>query len=136
MKSNSNIFCIVLSLCLLAMASTGWTSPAVKLEILFMNHGPMQPTIRNLKNLLAEYNGKVEHRWFDADLDSGKEFMKKKNIRGHIPLLILVNDEATFVVDGKETIFRGFPTGAAPFKAVEGNWSISDLRRLLDHLTK
>ena len=136
MKSKWNIFCLVLSLCLLAMAPAAWTSPPVELEILFMNHGPMQPTIRNLKKLFAEYDGKIETRWFDADLASGKEFMKEKKICGHIPLLILINDETNFVVDDRETTFRGFPDGAGPFKAVEGNWSISDLRRLLDDLTK
>jgi hypothetical protein len=132
----STFLCLTLSLCLLSTPTAARSATAVNLEIIYMNHGPMQPTIRNLKDILAEYHGKVIPQWFDADSSSGKKFMKKKKIQGHIPLLILVNGKKSFSINGKGITFQGFPSGAGPFKTVEGNWGIADLRQLLDNLTK
>lgn len=136
MKLLSTFLCLTLSFCLLSTPSAARSAASVKLEILYMNHGPLQPTIRNLKDLLAEYHGKVMVQWFDADQPSGKDFMKKKKIRGHIPMLILVNGKKSFSINDKDITFHGFPAGAGPFKTVEGNWAIADLRHLLDNLTK
>jgi hypothetical protein len=132
----STFLCLALSLCLLSTPSVTRSAVPVKLEIIYMNHGPMQPTIRNLKELFDEYHGKVITLWFDADSSSGKDFMKEKKIQGHIPLLILVNGKKSFSINGKDITFQGFPTGASPFKKVEGNWAIADLRQLLGNLTK
>jgi hypothetical protein len=136
MKSLIIFFFLTINICLLSTPLTAISASPVKLEILYMNHGPMQPTIRNIKNLLPEYKEKISVQWFDADLGSGKNFMKRKKIRGHIPMLILINGKKSFRINNKDIIFQGFPTGASPFKAVEGNWAISDLRQLLDNLTK
>lgn len=107
----------------------------VKVEILYMNHGPMQPTIRNVKKLLTNYQGRVAVQWFDADRDSGRDFSRKKKIRGHIPMLILINDRKIFTLGERRVTLKGFPSGKGPFKSVEGNWEISDLRQILDRLT-
>ena len=136
MKVISTIFSLFLGISILSTPLNGHEEKTVRLEILYMNHGPMQPTIRNLKELIDSYHGNVNAQWFDADLASGKEFMKKINIRGHIPLLIIVNGKTSFSIDGEDIIFQGFPTGAGPFKAVEGNWSMGQLRRVLDDFTQ
>ncbi len=107
-------------------------SAATKVDILFMNHGPMRPTVAQIKTLLAEYGDRVQAEWYDVDQKSGKTFSKKKNITGHIPMLILINDQSKFTIEGREISLQGFPTGASPFKRVEGNWSLDDLKILLD----
>jgi hypothetical protein len=136
MKLLSTFLCLALSFCLLSTPPVARSAAPVNLVILYMNHGPMQPTIRNLQELLGEYHGKVTAQWFDADKASGKDFMKRKKIHGHIPILILVNGKKSFSINGKDITFQGFPTGASPFKTVEGNWAIADLRQLLNNLTK
>ncbi len=108
----------------------------VQVEILFMNHGPMQPTIRNIKKVLSEFEGNITTQWFDANMDSGHDFMKDKKIKGHVPMLILINNEKSFQVNGSDVTFQGFPTGGSPFKSVEGNWAIKDLQQVLTDKTK
>lgn len=106
----------------------------LKMEILFMNHGPMQPTIRNLKSLLKRYSGKVQAFWFDFNKKSGADFMKSKGIQGHIPLLIYINGAHTFNIEGKKVTFMGFPTGAGPYQQVQGQWTFDDLDKVLRSL--
>ncbi len=122
-------------LCIAGPAPAPAATGPVKVEILYMNHGPMQATIRNVKKVLTDFQGKVAVSWFDADRDSGRSFSKRKKIRGHIPMLILINDRKDFSLGDRQVTLKGFPTGKGPFKSVEGNWAVNDLRLILDRLT-
>jgi hypothetical protein len=105
----------------------------IRMEILFMNHGPMQPTIRDLKALLGKYSGKVKADWFDYDQQSGKAFMQRKGITAHIPLVIYINGAHSFNSGGKQVTFVGFPTGSGPYQ-FQGKWTFQDLDRVLGSL--
>ena len=137
-KTGVRVLCFVVGLCLLAMVGPvqAGASDMVKIDILFMNHGPLRPTIRNLQELFGHYQGKVNIVWYDEDQKEGKAFEKDKGIQGHVPLLLLINGKKEFMVEGKTIVFEGFPSGSGPFKEVEGNWSITDLQRLLDSLAR
>ncbi|MBI4495825.1 MAG: hypothetical protein HY697_02720 [Deltaproteobacteria bacterium] len=39
----------------------------VRIEILYMNHGPLQDSIEGIKKVLSGYNGKVTVSWYDFD---------------------------------------------------------------------
>lgn len=103
-----------------------------QIEILYMNHGPLRPIIADIKSLLKGYQGKIQASWYDVNQPTGKEFMKKHKLQGHIPLLMLLGGESDFIIDGREVRLQGFPSGAGPFKQVEGNWSMDDLHVLFD----
>ena len=137
-KTGMRVLYYVIGFCLLAMVGPiqAGASEPIKVEILYMNHGPLRPTIRNLQELFGHYQGKVNVSWYDEDQNEGKTFQKEKRIQGHVPLLMLIKGKKDFVIEGKTIIFEGFPSGSGPFKEVEGNWSIADLQRLLDSLTR
>ena len=107
----------------------------LKVEVLFMNHGPMQPTIRNLQSILKRYAGKVQDSWFDFDQQSGVTFMRKKGIKKHIPLLIFIDGAYTFDLGGRKVTLMGFPTGAGPMQ-YQGKWTFQDLEQVLQSLTR
>ncbi len=122
----------------LALVSIPWTAMAgktVKIEILYMNHGPLQPTLLDLKKIFTEYGKKVTVAWHDIDTDDGQKFMAKQGIRNHIPLVVWMDEKVKFQADGKEIIFAGFPTGSGP-AFFQGKWTMADLRKVLDQLTK
>jgi hypothetical protein len=131
------LYC-VFGFCMLSMVGPGHagSTEPIRIEILYMNHGPLRPTIRNLQELFGHYQGKVNVLWYDEDQKEGQTFQKEKRIQGHVPLLMLIKGKKDFVIEGKTIIFEGFPSGSGPFKEVEGNWSIADLQRLLDSLTR
>lgn len=125
---------MILFACILfSCPGQGNATDKVQLDILYMNHGPMRPTIANIKDMLGNYGDTVQASWHDVDQQSGESFMKKHNIVGHIPMLIIIDGQSDFNIDGRDIKLKGFPTGSSPFKRVEGNWSLEDLQLLLDN---
>jgi hypothetical protein len=99
-------------------------SPKVIVEILYMNHGPLQPVLRELREEFAQFEKEVEFKWYDFDNDVA--FKKKKKIDYHAPLIIWINDSNTFSINGKQIKFTGFPKGQGP-EFARGIWEISDV---------
>ena len=107
---------------------------AVKIEVLYMNHGPLQDSLEQIKNVFSKYKEKVTVSWYDYDTKEGEDFMAKKRITQHIPLVIWMDNQVKFKVDGKDIVFAGFPTGAGPI-SFQGKWTMADLQKTLDQLT-
>jgi hypothetical protein len=132
MKRILAFFCLLLAL--IWIPATALSAKPVKIEVLYMNHGPLRPTLQEIKTLFAQYGEKITVSWHDVDSEDGERFMAKKGIRGHIPLVVWLDDRVKFQVDGKEIIFAGFPTGSGP-ASFQGKWTVGDLRKILDQLT-
>jgi hypothetical protein len=125
--------------CLLAISLffIPWSAIAggpVKVEILYMNHGPLQDSIEGIRKVLSRYDGKVSVSWYDFDTKQGEAFMAKKGIKQHIPLIIWMDNQVKFKVDGKDIIFAGFPTGSGPL-FFQGKWTMADLQQVLTQIT-
>ena len=98
----------------------------VEVDVLYMNHGPLQPTLDKLKGLFAGYGEKIAPRWHDFESQDGEKFMAAKGIRRHVPLMIWIN--------GKEAV-SGFPSGSGP-QMFQGKWSMASLAQALDQATQ
>jgi hypothetical protein len=106
----------------------------VRIDVLYMNHGPLQSTLRDMRAIFAEYGKRITVVWHDVDTQDGEQFMVKKGVRGHIPLVVWMDDKVKFQVDGKEITFAGFPTGSGPL-FFQGKWKMDDLKKALDQIT-
>jgi hypothetical protein len=125
------------SLLIVSLVCIPWTAMAakpVKIEVLYMNHGPLQDTLSSMKKIFSQYKEKVSVSWHDFDTQEGEQFMAKKGIKQHIPLVIWMDNQVKLKVDGKEITFAGFPTGAGP-AFFQGKWTLTDLQKALDQLT-
>jgi hypothetical protein len=114
-----------------------WTALAgnpVKVEVLYMNHGPLQESLKQIQNVFSKYKGKLTLSWYDFESKEGEEFMAKKKITQHIPLAIWMDEKVKFQVEGKDIVFAGFPSGSGP-QFFQGKWTVADLERVLDQLT-
>jgi hypothetical protein len=109
-------------------------APPFSVEILYMNHGPLQPTIRAIRELCNGYGKAVAVSWYDFESPEGEKFMAKKGIHEHMPLTIWIAGKTTVNVNGKEVQFVGFPTGSGP-PSFQGKWTLDDLRVALDQAT-
>ena len=128
---------ILFGLLALSLVCVPWNAMAgkpIKIEILYMNHGPLQDSIEGIKKVLSRYNAKVTVSWYDFDTKEGEAFMAKKKITQHIPLVIWMEDQVKFKVDGKDIVFAGFPTGSGP-AFFQGKWTMADLQKVLNQLT-
>ena len=127
---------ILFYLLVVSLVCIPWTAMAakpVKIEVLYMNHGPLQDSIDGIKKVFSQYKDKVSVSWYDFESKEGEAFMAKKKITQHVPLMIWMDDQVKFKVDGKELMFAGFPTGSGP-AFFQGKWTMDDLQKVLDQL--
>jgi hypothetical protein len=119
---------------LVSFPTHGLPASPVAVDILYMNHGPLRPTLDQIKQVLAGYGDKINAAWYNFESKEGEKFMAQKGIRQHIPLAIWVNGKTAVPVEGKDVQLMGFPSGSGP-APFQGKWTMDDLRKALDVLT-
>jgi hypothetical protein len=121
-------------LVLLSSPMTGRSANPVVVDVLYMNHGPLRPTVEQIRQILSGYGDKVSSSWYDFESKEGEKFMAQKGLKQHIPLAIWVNGKPAVSVEGKNVELMGFPSGSGP-APFQGKWTMEDLRKALDQLT-
>lgn len=124
------LFC----LCSAPVAALAANSKTVHVDVLYMNHGPLKPTLQKMADTFARFKGAVEVSWHDFDSADGEKFMAAKGIKNHVPLMIWINGKETAQVDGTTVSFTGFPSGSGP-AMFQGKWSIDLLAKALSQAT-
>jgi hypothetical protein len=125
--------CLVI-LALFSVPFTVFAAKEVKVEVLYMNHGPLLPSIEQIKKVFSQYGSKITVSWYDFETKEGEQFMAKKGVTQHIPLVIWLDGKYSIPVNGKEIRFIGFPTGSGP-AFFQGKWTMDDLRVALNQVT-
>ncbi len=128
---------ILSSLAILALLSVPLTVFAVKevkVEVLYMNHGPLKASLEQIKQVFSKYGNKINVSWYDFESKEGEQFMTQKGVNQHVPLVIWMDGKFAIPVKGKEIKFVGFPTGSGP-AFFQGKWTMEDLRSALDQIT-
>jgi hypothetical protein len=123
---------ILVFLCF-GLSAYGATKQA-KIEVLYMNHGPLEETLDKIKGVFSAYGDKLAVSWYDFESKEGEQFMAKKGIKQHIPLVIWIDDSPVVTVGTKKVQFVGFPTGSGP-AFFQGKWTVDDLKVALDQAT-
>jgi len=128
------IFCFAVFF-LMTFSLAAVAAQKVSVEILYMNHGPLLATLKEINTICAEYKDKITVSRYDFESPEGEQFMNKKGIRQHIPLMIWINGKSDISIHGKEIKFSGFPSGSGP-AFVQGKWTVEDLRNALNQATQ
>jgi len=101
------------------------------LDVLYMNHPPMQPTVREIRDVLTKYGEKVSVSWYDADTKEAQTFAAAKGLHEHIPIAIWIDDAQKIKLGPRTVTFVGFPKGSGP-GPFQGDWTMQDLKTALD----
>jgi len=126
----SSLVFLILGLCLNVYAAK-----ETKIEVLYMNHGPLMDTVNKMKSLFSRYGNKLTVSWYDFDTKEGEEFMAKRGIKQHVPLIVWIDGSQVVVIGGVRNVqFTGFPTGSGP-ASFQGKWTMDDLKAALDQAT-
>lgn len=126
----SSLIFLMLGLCLNVYAAK-----EVKIEVLYMNHGPLMDTMNKMKTLFSRYGNKLSVSWYDFYAKEGEEFMAKKGVKQHVPLIVWIDGSPVVAIGGVRKVqFTGFPTGSGP-AFFQGKWTMDDLRAALDQAT-
>jgi len=122
---------VIMAVLLITAPLDSFAKTPVIVNVLYMNHGPMQPTLRELRALFLKYKDQLTISWYDFDSKKGIAFKAKMGIKDHIPMIIWIDDKFEWIVDNRKIKFKGFPTGSGP-SFFQGEWTIDDLAAVLD----
>ena len=128
------VVCLSILVFLCFVFSAHAAAKTTKVEVLYMNHGPLEETVDQIKGVLSKYGDKLAVAWYDFDTSEGEQFMAKKGVKQHIPLVIWIDDSPVVTVGAKKVQFVGFPTGSGP-AFFQGKWTMDDLKAALDQAT-
>jgi len=99
------------------------TSPVSVVIAGYINHGPMQPTVRAIKEVLSEYDDKVAVTWIDLATSQGQSYFQEHGLTAHMN--VIINGTSSYQVEGKTVDFEWF----------EGQqWTAKDLDAVLANL--
>ena len=124
------VFCLFSS----SYAPSAYAARPTKVEVLYMNHGPLMDTLARMKSVFSSFGDKISVAWYDFESKAGEDFKAAKGIHQHVPLVIWIDGDKVVKLGQKQVKFVGFPTGAGP-ASFQGKWTIDDLRTALDQAT-
>jgi len=90
----------------------------------YINHGPMQPTVQAIKDVLAKYDNKVAVTWIDLATTEGQTYFQEHHLTAHMN--VIINGKSEYQINGKTVDFQWF----------EGQqWTREELDTVLANLT-
>ena len=94
------------ALCLFFIPAVALPAQPVSVEILYMNHGPLQSTIKEIRALCGGYGKALTVAWYDSESPEGEKFMAKKGIHEHVPLVVWIAGKTTVERQGERGSIR------------------------------
>jgi hypothetical protein len=117
-----------------AYVARAYGAKPARVEVLYMNHGPLMDTLDKMKRVFSSYGDRINVSWYDFESKQGEDFRTNKGINQHVPLVIWIDGNTVVQLGSKQIKFAGFPTGAGP-EFFQGMWTIEDLKAALDQAT-
>lgn len=128
------LFGCIWALAFFSFLSIAYGAKPTRVDVLYMNHGPLMDTLDRMKNVFSGYGDRISVSWHEFFSKEGENFKAKMGINRHVPLVIWINGKEAVSLGREEVRFVGFPTGAGP-EFFQGKWTIDDLKTALDRAT-
>jgi hypothetical protein len=122
-------FCL-LAVMMMVFSQASFAAGQTKVEVLYMNHGPLMDTLGKMKAVFAGFGEKISVSWYDFDSEKSDKFKAKMGVNEHTPLEIWIDGKSTVKAGGKDIKFYGFPSGSGP-SFFQGKWTMDDLKNAL-----
>lgn len=72
----------------------------------YINHGPLQPTVQAIKDVLSKYGDRVKVTWIDSSTQQGQDYFKAHGLTAHMN--VIINGTSRYQVSGKNVDFLWF----------------------------
>ncbi len=111
------------------------SADAVQVEIISLDHSPIRPAVQEVADVVAEFGEAAVLIKYNFDTPEGDAFAEEHGLEEHTPIVIYINGESKFEVDGRSVQFYSFPQGGGTGMVAEGVWTMDDLRAVLEQET-
>ena len=96
-------------------------------EIVALPHSPVQSALKPVRDFLTTRGGRVQLGELDAESAEGAKRISKAGVKGHVPILLLINGSDRFKrADGTVVEFKDFPAKAGNPLGLNGTWTVAD----------
>ena len=120
---------------LLAACGSAEPDGPVQVEIISLDHSPIRPAVAEVEAVVAEFGEAAVLQKYNFDTPEGDAFAEEHKLEAHTPIVIYVNGESEFEVNGRSVQFYSFPQGGGTGMVAEGVWTMDDLRAVLEQET-
>jgi hypothetical protein len=72
----------------------------------YITHGPLQPTVQAIKDVLSKYGDRVTVTWVDLNTQQGADYFKAHGLTAHMN--VIINGKSSYQVNGKTVDFVWF----------------------------
>jgi hypothetical protein len=97
------------------------------IEIVAPPHWPVRNALKPVHDFLRTLGARVKVVELDAESADGEKRIKAAGLKGHVPIVLLVNGSDKFKrADGTAVEFKDFPAGAGNPLGLNGSWSVAD----------
>lgn len=111
----------------IALLRPAAAAAAPTVEIIALPHSPVQTALKPVRDFLAALGARVKIVEFDAESPAGEKRISALGLKGHIPILLVINGSDQFRrPDGTAVLFRDFPAKADNPLGINGSWSVAD----------
>ena len=111
---------------------SAWPASPPVVEIIAMNHPPVQSALKPLRDWLSSQGSKVRVKEIDIESADGERRVQAVGLKGHIPIVILIGGQFRHKrQDGSTVEFVSFPSGSGTPLGVTGTWSAADVEAVL-----
>ena len=112
---------------LLLMKSPRAHAAQPTIEIVALSHYPVRDALKPVRDFLGALGGQVKVVEIDAGTEAGEKRIKDIGLKGHVPIVLLVNGSDKFKrADGTQVEFKDFPAKADNPLGLNGTWSVAD----------
>jgi hypothetical protein len=88
-------------------ASTAVASNLIDVVVAgYINHGPLQPTVTAIKDVLSKYGDRVKVTWVDSSTQQGQDYFRAHGLTAHMN--VIINGTSRYQVNGKTVDFLWF----------------------------
>lgn len=101
-------------------------------EIVAMPHPPVKTALAPLRDWLAQRGKTLQVKEIDSESAVGMQRTAAAGLSGHIPVLILVDGQHSFVrQDGSKVSFVNFPNIPGTPPGARGDWQFADVQAVI-----
>jgi hypothetical protein len=122
----NKLILLIFTFCILSLTNVNGAYAAGKVDVVVVgdiNHGPMQPSIRAIKEVTSKYGDQINVVWLDLETAEGRQYFDEHGLSAH--LNVLIDGHYQFLVNGRKVSFQWF----------EGTgWTKNDLDSVLSGL--
>lgn len=131
----SSLVTVGLLAMMLGGCAVGVSQTRVQVEIVLPDESTADPSTEEVLDLVEGFSHRVVLTTYRLGTVEGDLFVRNHDLSDRTALAVLIDGETEFEIVGRPVAFVGIPRPSGPGEMVAGEWTLDDLRIVLEFQT-